>query len=137
MKSKISSITLGVESLEKALLFYRDGLGLKIKDESISEDHVAFEMDNGTYLVLLQRKEFAGYAGLLKQTGAPLGQSECILSYFAGSKSEVEEILKKAKAAGAKAGGTQDFPWGYAGYFTDLDGHIWEINYNPTMYKEH
>lgn len=137
MKSKINCITLGVDDLNRSLAFYKDGLGLKMKEDGVSDDHLAFELDNGMYLVLFLRKEFDGFSRLLKQVTAPKGHSECILSYFAGSKSEVDEIITKAKKAGVKLAETQDLPWGYAGYFTDPDGHIWEIMYNPQMYKEH
>lgn len=136
MKTKISCITLPVQDMLRSLRFYQEGLGLKIESDSVSDDHVAIEFSNGMYLVLLQRSEFDVFTQKLKQTTAPRGVSECILSYFAGSKEEVNSILKKAKEAGVETSEIKDQPWGYSGYFSDTDGHIWEIIFNPKMYAE-
>lgn len=135
MRNKINTITLAVEDIQKSILFYRDSLGLKISRDSISKDHAAFECQNGFYFVLLKRSEFHEFSKLLGQTIAPKGQSECILTYFAGTRDEVDEIISKAREAGTNPLTAQDKPWGYAGYFSDYDGHIWEIIHNPNMYS--
>ncbi len=134
MRNKISTITLPVSSLERSLAFYRDGMGLQIDEESISSDHLAFQLENGPHLVLLSRQEFNEFSKLLGHTLASKGSSECILTYFSGTRDEVDSILAKAKSAGANPVSAQDKPWGYAGYFSDLDGHIWEVVHNPNMY---
>lgn len=136
MKTKVSCISLPVQDIHRSLQFYKDGLGLKIDEDSISDDHVAIEFSNGMYLVLLQRKEFDIFAQRVGNTTSPKGNSECILSYFAGSREEVTSILNKAKKAGVTPIEAKDQPWGYSGYFNDPDGHIWEIMFNPKMYAE-
>jgi predicted lactoylglutathione lyase len=68
------------------------------------------------------------------QSNAPKGSSECILSYFTESKGEVDTILQRiASAGGLSAGDPMEQPWGYAGYFRDPDGHLWEVMYNPDL----
>lgn len=46
---------------------------------------------------------------------------------------EVDQVLKQAQNAGAKIlkPAQSTFYGGYAGYFQDLDGHVWEVVYNP------
>ncbi|MFN0257500.1 VOC family protein [Pedobacter ureilyticus] len=56
-------------------------------------------------------------------------KTECLISIDAESAAEVDEILEKAKAAGAEVyakGGEKD-GWMYGGGFTDLDNHKWNI----------
>ncbi len=135
MRNKINTITLPVENIQKSLEFYKDSLGLKISKDSFSKDHAAFECENGMHLVLLKREEFNHFSSLLGNTLASSTQSECILTYFAGTQEEVDTIIAKARAAGVNPLTAQDKPWGYAGYFKDIDGHIWEIIHNPNMYS--
>jgi Glyoxalase/Bleomycin resistance protein/Dioxygenase superfamily len=82
----------------------------------------------------MPRAEFAKCTKIANQPDAPRGSSECILSYFAASKEDVDAILKRANAAGgAVPGEAEDQPWGYSGYFTDPDGHLWEIMWKPAL----
>jgi predicted lactoylglutathione lyase len=135
MNNKISTITLPALDLKKSLIFYRDQLGFNISEESISEAHLAFELENGLFFVLIERDEFNDFAKVVNQNIASKGNSECILTYFAGNRDEVDEILNRAKQAGVTPVAAQDKPWGYAGYFADIDGHIWEVIHNPKMYN--
>lgn len=137
MRPRINCISLPVESLEKSLEFYRYGIGLPtdgIDDIPPDDDHLALLLEGGLYLVLLQRNGFSDVTKLAKSTTASAGSSECILTYFASSKDEVDSILHR----GANHGGiAQDSPtqedWGYCGYIKDPDDHLWEIMYNPAM----
>lgn len=135
MRNKINTITLPVQDISASLKFYRESLGLRINRESFSKDHAAFACENGLYFVLLQREEFNLFAKMLNQSATTKGQSECILTYFAGTRDEVDEIISKAREAGVNPLTAQDKAWGYAGYFTDIDGHIWEIIHNPNMFS--
>ena len=48
------------------------------------------------------------------------------------SRADVHELIEQAEAAGAAVTPPRDRPWGiYSGYFRDLDGHLWEIIWNP------
>jgi predicted lactoylglutathione lyase len=140
MNARISCITLAVDDIEKSLTFYHDGLGLTTQsnaDLAGGADHVALELPGDLYLVLILRAGFAEFTKMTDQIDAPRGSSECILSYFAASKEEVDAILERA----ATAGGTvprpaKDEQWGYAGYIKDPDGHLWEIMWNPKLIEK-
>jgi uncharacterized glyoxalase superfamily protein PhnB len=51
------------------------------------------------------------------------------------SKKEVDDVMKQAEKAGANIiKPAQDTFWGgYAGYFQDPDGHLWEVVWNPQL----
>jgi predicted lactoylglutathione lyase len=132
MKPRINIITLAVDDLERALRFYRDGLGLPTKGiiEGFS-DHVVFDMENGLSFVLFLRSETAKLA---HQPVSQRSAAESILSYFASSREEADDILKRVKAAGGSfPKEPEDLPWGYTAYFQDPDGHIWEVLHGPSF----
>jgi uncharacterized protein len=130
MKPRINIITLAVDDLQKSLAFYQEGLGLPTKGIAEGhDDHVLFELQGGLSLVLFLRSEVAKLTG---QSEAVKSSTECMLSYPAGSKGEVDDVLRRAREAGATLlGEVQDESWGYVGHFKDLDGHVWEIIWNP------
>ncbi len=124
MPAAISCVTFPVDDLQKSIAFYRDGLGLTI-DES-DEEHAAFELD-GVYFVILDRSEFGTYVEKVGHRPAARGAAETIVSYFADSKADVDAFMAKAKAAGAHVSPASDEDGVYSGYFTDPDGHVWEV----------
>ena len=140
MKPRLIVITLAVDNLEKSLAFYRDGLGLPTKGIVAAEfkgndiepsGAIAFcELQGGLKLALYPRKELAKDSKLPHSQPSSL---EFSLGYAVGSKDAVDELLRKAKAAGATlTEEPHNRPWGiYSGYFKDLDGHLWEIIWNP------
>ena len=136
MKSSITVITLGVDNLEKAVHFYRDGLGFKtegIIGKEFEHGAVAFfDLQPGLKLALWPRKSLAHDAGV------PLGDScatELSLGHNTSSKSEVDEVMAQAETAGAViVKPAHDTFWGgYAGYFQDPDQHLWEVVWNPQL----
>ena len=145
MKSRINVITLAVDNLEKSLAFYRDGLGLDSKgilgeelhDEVSGADGTIamFELQNGLILSLYPRTELAKDA---KHKKDGVSSTEFSLGYLTDSEEEVDAIIKQAKRAGATiTEKARERPWGiYSGYFKDLDGHLWEIIWNPDMVFE-
>ena len=129
LKPSVSVITLAVDDLERSLAFYRDGLGLPttgIADLADGGDHILFPLDGGLSLVLFLRSELAAVT-LHPDTGRDA--LACVLSHTAGSPEEVDAILNQAAAAGGTITvPAAPQPWGgYAGYFADPDGHLWEI----------
>lgn len=124
MPASISCVTVPVDDLQKSIGFYRDVLGLAPEDQD--EDHASFDLD-GSYLVLLDRSEFGVYVESVGHRPAGRGSSEAILSYFTESRGEVDAVLAKAKSAGATVSPTEDEEGMYSGYFTDPDGHTWEV----------
>lgn len=134
MKAHITVLTLGVDDLEKSLAFYRDGLGLPtegIVGEEFEHGAVAFfELQNGLKLAIFPREDIARDAKL--ETGAP-SSTEFTIGHNVGSEKEVDEVMTQAKNAGAHiTKPAEDTFWGgYAGYFQDPDGHLWEVAWNP------
>jgi catechol 2,3-dioxygenase-like lactoylglutathione lyase family enzyme len=134
MKPRISVITIGVDDLDAALRFYRDGLGLAtegIVGTEFEYGAVAFfELEAGLVLALYPRKSLAHEATLA--LGLP-SATEFSLGYNVSSQDEVDTVMKQARGAGAlivKEAQTT-FWGGYAGCFQDPDGHLWEIAWNP------
>jgi catechol 2,3-dioxygenase-like lactoylglutathione lyase family enzyme len=129
MKAKIGLITLGVADLERAVAFYRDGLGLPVRDYR-PEQGVAFFPLEGTWLALFGREDFAKDAGVPSEGS---GFRAIGLAHNEPSKAGVDRVYGEALAAGATAvKPPQDASWGgYSGYFADPDGHLWEVAWNP------
>jgi predicted lactoylglutathione lyase len=124
MPAAISCVTFPVDDLQKSIAFYRDGLGLTVEEQD--EEHAAFDLD-GVYLVLLDRSEFGTYVEKVGFRPAARGSSETIISYFAESRGDVDALMAKAKGAGASVSAASDDDGVYSGYFTDPDGHTWEV----------
>ena len=134
MKARVTLITLGVDDLKKSLAFYRDGLGLPsagIVGEEFEHGAVAFfELQPGLRMALWPRASIAHDTGLPKTPRSP---TDFTIAHNVNTREEVDAVLAQAKKAGAKiikpAGDT--FYGGYAGYFQDPDGHVWEVAWNP------
>ncbi|KEA64678.1 Lactoylglutathione lyase [Marinobacterium lacunae] len=131
MKAKISMITLGVDNLERATRFYRDGLELP-QFEFDSEGVAFFDLE-GTWLGLFPREALADDIGL--DSAQHSGFSGITLAHNVASKAEVDAVLEQAVSAGATLiKPAQEVFWGgYSGYFQDPEGHYWEVAYNPFM----
>src|SRR3954447_23572895 len=133
VKPRITLITLGVDDLDRAVRFYRDGLGLEtegIIGQEFEHGAVAFfEMQPGLRLALWPRQSLAHDSGL--PVGKP-SPTEFCLAHNVASKAEVDAVMAQAGSAGARiVKPAQDtFYGGYAGYFQDPDGHLWEVVWN-------
>lgn len=134
MKPRITVITLGVNDLEKSLVFYRDGLGLQtpgIIGAEFEYGAVAFfELQSGIRLALWPRKSISQDTGL---PVAAVSAIEFTLGHNVSSKEEVDAVMAQAKNAGARIvkAAHATFWGGYAGYFQDPDQHLWEVVWNP------
>jgi catechol 2,3-dioxygenase-like lactoylglutathione lyase family enzyme len=130
MEPRISIITLGVSDLERSRSFYRDGLGLPLSPDS--NDSIAFFPLGGAWLALFPRAELA-HDALVPAEGS--GFTGITVAHAAKSKADVDAVLKQAEAAGARiTKQAQDVFWGgYSGYFTDPDGFLWEVLWNPMI----
>jgi uncharacterized protein len=134
MRPRLTVLTLGVDDLERAVAFYRDGLGFPtegIVGREFEHGAVAFfELESGLRLALWPR------ASIAHDTRLPVGErsaTELTLGHNVGSRAEVDVVMSHAARAGAtmvKAAG-ETFWGGYAGYFQDPDAHLWEVVWNP------
>lgn len=134
MPPRITVITLGVNNLEKAVAFYRDGLSFPTAGITGTEfEHGAvafFELPQGLRLALWPRKDIAWDAGVHESAPSP---TEITLGYNVHSREQVDDVMAAAAGAGATITkpANETFWGGYAGYFQDPDGHLWEIAWNP------
>ena len=134
MEPRITVITIGVDDLERALRFYRDGLGLPtegIIGEEFDYGAVAFfDLAQGLRLALWPRTSIAHDTGLAATPSSP---TEMTLGHNVSSKAEVDALMARAAAAGAVVvkPAHAAFWGGYSGYFQDPDGHVWEVVWNP------
>ena len=139
MEARVSLITLGVADLERSVAFYRDGLGLPTDGIIGTEfEHGAvafFPMAGGLKLALWAQADLAHDAGL---AAAPVSPTGFALAHNVRERGEVETVMAAAERAGARiVKPPQDtFYGGYAGYFQDPDGHLWEVAWNPAMRPE-
>ncbi len=122
MKPRITLITLGVDDLDRAVRFYRDGLGLTTKGivgQEFEYGAVAFfPLQAGLQLALWPRKS------LSRDSGLPVGKpsaTEVCLAHNVRTRAEVDAVMAQARAAGAiiVKPARETFWGGYAGYFQD------------------
>jgi uncharacterized protein len=136
MKPRITLLTLGVDDLQRSVAFYRDGLGFRTDGIIGTEfEHGAvafFDLQAGLRLALWKREDLAWEAGIPK---AGRSATELSIGHNVNSRQEVDAVMTQAKNAGATiVKPAQDTFWGgYAGYFQDPDGHLWEIAWNPQV----
>ncbi len=136
MKSRITTITLWVNDLERSLVFYRAGLrlptqgivGTEFEDGAV----VFFNLNDDLLLALYPRAALAKDANI--PPSAP-SASEFSIGHNVGSKAEVDAVMQQAKTAGAHiTDPARDRFWGgYSGYFQDPDGHLWEVAWDPNL----
>ena len=136
MIPRISVLTVGVDDLERSVKFYRDGLGLQtpgIIGQEYEHGAVAFfELEGGVRLALWARDNLAHDSTVPK---SPPSATEISLGHNVRTKQEVDAVIAQAKAAGATIvkPAADTFWGGYAGYFQDPDGHLWEVVWNPQL----
>jgi uncharacterized glyoxalase superfamily protein PhnB len=139
MKPRITVITIGVDDLDRALTFYRDGLDFQtqgIIGKEFEHGAVAFfELASGLKLAIWPRTSIAHDAGTTLATSS---STEFTLGHNVSTKAEVDAVMEQASAAGATIlKPAQDTFWGgYAGYFADPDKHLWEVVWNPQFVVE-
>jgi uncharacterized glyoxalase superfamily protein PhnB len=126
MEQRISLITLGVDDLTRARTFY-ERLGWQGQEV----EETVFFQTGGIVVVLWGRDKVADDAGL--EDGGTDGFGGMTLAHNVRSPAEVDKVLDQAASAGAEIvrAARETFYGGYAGFFTDPDGHVWEIAYNP------
>jgi uncharacterized protein len=136
VKARITVLTLGVDDLERSLAFYRDGLGLPtpgIVGREFEHGAVAFfDLQAGVKLAIFPRADLAHDAGV-PQT--PRSTTEFSIGHTVRTEAEVDQVMRQAEHAGARVikVAQKTFWGGYAGYFADPDGHLWEVAFNPDL----
>lgn len=134
MTPRVNIITVAVADLRKSLAFYRNALGWTAwwpdKENEESADHAAFKLENGLSLVLYPRDSMAREAG--QAEGKP-NSAEFSLTQIVPHKVDVDALIARAEAGGANIlSRPHEQPWGYSARFKDLDGHVWEVMWQPS-----
>jgi uncharacterized protein len=136
MESRFTTLTLGVDNVEKSFKFYHEGLGLSSKGiigKEFEHGEIAFfDLKNGMILALYSRDNLTWDSQMKKGKSS---STEFSIGYNTRNEAEVDSILVQAKKAGAiiTRPAQKTFWGGYSGYFKDPDGHLWEIAYNPNL----
>ncbi|HEY4320071.1 MAG TPA: VOC family protein [Gemmatimonadales bacterium] len=139
MKPRITMLTLGVDDLERSVTFYRDGLGFETAGIVGTEfDHGAvafFDLQAGLKLAVFARADLAFDAGIAKSERSSPGFS---IGHNVVSQAAVDAVMAQARTAGGMIikPAQKTFWGGYAGYFQDPDGHLWEVAWNPAFLPE-
>jgi uncharacterized protein len=134
MHARINVLTLAVDDLQRALRFYRDGLGLPTEGIIGTEfEHGAvafFDLQQGLRLAVWARNDLSHDSGL---PNTPPSPADFSIGQNVSSEREVDEAMAQAAKAGARIvkKAQKTFYGGYAGYFQDPDGHLWEVVFNP------
>lgn len=126
MEQRLSLVTLGVDDVRRAREFYA---ALGWHGQEVEE--TVFFAAGGVVVVLWSRDELAADAGVI--SGSAGGFAGVTLAHNVRSRAEVDEVLAAASAAGGRVTkpAADTFYGGYAGYFADPDGHLWEVAHNP------
>lgn len=138
MRPHITLVTLAVDDLERAVAFYRDGLGFSTEG-IVGTEHAHgavafFPLAGGLKLALWPRASLAHDSGL---AAGPASATEFALAHNVGGRTEVDAAMAEAASAGAAIvkPAEDTFYGGYAGYFQDPDGHLWEVAWNPAWHE--
>ena len=132
MEPRVSLITLGVNDLERAVAFYRDGLRWPKSD--IGGDEVAFLKTGGVVIALFPRASFAADVGLDEDDVERGGFSRVSLAHNVAEEGQVDLVLREAAEAGATiVKEAQEIFFGRHGFFADPDGYLWEVAWNPSF----
>ena len=134
MQPRITVLTLGVDDLERSLEFYRDGLGFKTEGVIGQQfEHgavVFFDMQPGLRLAIWPRASLFHDNEL---SFAPFAPGHVSIGHNVDSDAEVDAVMDLARRAGATVvkGPGKTFYGGFAGYFQDPAGPLWEVVHLP------
>ena len=135
MKPRITVLTIGVDDLERSFAFYTS-LGLPSKGIVGREfEHGAvafFDLEAGLKLAIWPRESLAHDSGVARSSRSA---TELSIGHNVRSEQEVDAVMKQAEQAGATIvkAASKTFWGGYAGYFADPDGHLWEVTFNRNL----
>ena len=132
MEPRVSLITLGVSDLERAVAFYRDGLGWP-KSE-VGGDEVAFFKAGRVVIALFPRPSFAADANIDVDNVESGGFPRFSLAHNVAEEGQVDAVLADAAEAGATiVKEAEEIFFGRHGFFADPDGFLWEVAWNPSF----
>lgn len=120
-------VNLPVKELSRSIEFFKK-LGFELNLDFTNEQAASFIIENNIFVMLLSEDFFKGF--IKKEISDTSNSTEVINAISLSSREEVDQIVEKALAAGAKIyRDTDDMGWMYTRAFEDLDGHLWEFTY--------
>jgi uncharacterized protein len=126
-------VSLPIADRRTSFRFYGEGLGFEPIGEPAQDgvpEPLQFALDDGVRLMLVPTVGFGWVIG--DHEVASAGHSECVLGLGAQTEAEVDEMVERARRAGAEVvAEPQRQPWGYTGTFADPDGHLWMVSCQP------
>jgi predicted lactoylglutathione lyase len=126
VEQRLSLITLGVRDVARSRAFYEQ---LGWRGQEVQE--TVFFQAGGLAVVLWGRDKIGADAGVDDDRAATF--AGMVLAHNVRSRADVDEIVRAAAEAGATVtkAPVDTFYGGYAGFFRDPDGHVWEVAHNP------
>lgn len=130
MKIRTTIVCLPIRNLERTLAFYMNALGFS--DAAVDEGMITLEIPNLS-LFLMEKDAFETYS---KKAGRgaqfPNDGAGMVISCAMETKEELDNVLANVPGYGGAVSGnaaTDKMSGGYIGYFSDPDGHLWELVY--------
>lgn len=124
-------VNLSVKDLNKSKVFF-EKLGYSFNPQFTDENAACMVISDTIYAMLLTETFFKGFTN--KELVDAKKATEVLICLSTESRAEVDEIVRKAVAAGGQIyKEPQDYGFMYSHSFEDLDGHQWEFAYmEPT-----
>jgi predicted lactoylglutathione lyase len=127
-------VNLPVQDLKRSMAFF-SSLGFTLNKQFTNENAACLVISDEIYAMLLVKKFFKTF--IKKEIADSTKTTETILALACESREEVDALLAKALAAGAKEyREVEDQGWMYGRSFEDLDGHLWEAGYMDPAHVE-
>ena len=123
-------ITCPVQSVDRATTFYT-ALGWTLNAEMSDHNVSCFAIAPEQYVMLGNREMYAAVGGTEDLIGGPDTPSKVTVSFDLGSRAAVDDLIRRAAAAGGRVGDTDDYSFMYQRQFDDLDGY----HYSPFWMK--
>ena len=118
-------VNLPLKNLQASIAFFRE-LGFSFNEQFTDDNAACLVLGENIYSMLLQENYFKTFTK--KPVVDATKATEVLIAIDAGSKAEVDELVRKAvEAGGSTYMEPQDHGWMYQHSFADLDGHQWEI----------
>lgn len=120
-------VNLPVKDLGKTRDFFSK-LGFTFNEQFSDENAACMVIDDNIFSMLLTEPFFKTFIN--KEVADATKTAEAIISLSAGSREEVDEMVRKAVAGGGTiTKDAQDHGWMYIHGFQDINGHLWEFAY--------
>lgn len=120
-------VNLPIKNMERSQAFFKS-LGFSFNPQFTNEQGACMVVSDDIFVMLLVEPFFQTFTR--KPIADATKVTEVLVCLSAESRAEVDELVRKALAAGGTSPNPpQDHGFMYGHGFTDLDGHIWELAY--------